>query len=452
MRHVSGRASRVRLGAGADGAPVPEGGVGELPLRTRRAILERLCERAKPGRERTDGTRAPRRIQLVQSKVIDDPRLSAEQRKDQLLKYYARVVEIGGEGVIVKALDAPYCIGRFTKKLKLWVKLKPEYGNEGEVPRLDCVIVGGYWSEAMRQGRRGQLSQFVVALRKSAGADEDGAYYTFGRIGTGYRVQQLTEINEQLKDNLVGYDPSDPPPYFHPGWDPRGEDKPDKIVRNVSKSVVLEIKCGELVKSDQFSVRCTFRFPRVERIRHDKGAADVDVVQQARDIFARPRQVVAVGGGRGRRRPSSWTPRTPTPGRGSSTTPRCGRSSRSAARTSWPMFPTSTPTTARPRPTTSSARAAATARSSTATRGSGGAASSTRRGPRSPWPPTSCSTRGRATSSRGRRTKTSRGSGATSSPSGATARAGRSPRATSPWTWPTPGTRASGAATGSSAN
>lgn len=299
--HVSGRAAREILGAGADGAPVPEGGVGELPLRTRRAILERLCERAKPGRERTDGTRVPRRIQLVRSKVIDDPRLSTEQRKDQLLKYYARVVEIGGEGVIVKALDAPYCIGRFTKKLKLWVKLKPEYGNEGEVPRLDCVIVGGYWSEAMRHGRRGQLSQFVVALRKSAGADEDGAYYTFGRIGTGYRVQQLTEINEQLKDNLVGYDPSDLPPYFHPGWDPRGEEKPDKIVRDVSKSVVLEIKCGELVKSDQFSVPCTFRFPRVERIRHDKGAADIDVVQQAKDIFARPRQVITVGGGRGRK-------------------------------------------------------------------------------------------------------------------------------------------------------
>lgn len=47
-------------------------------------------------------------------------------------------------------------------------------------------------------------------------------------------------------------------------------DRPDVYITDVSKSVVLEIRAGELVVSDQYPTLYTLRFPRVLRIRYDK--------------------------------------------------------------------------------------------------------------------------------------------------------------------------------------
>jgi DNA ligase-4 len=47
-------------------------------------------------------------------------------------------------------------------------------------------------------------------------------------------------------------------------------DRPDVYITDVSKSVVLEIRAGELVVSDQYPTMYTLRFPRVLRIRYDK--------------------------------------------------------------------------------------------------------------------------------------------------------------------------------------
>lgn len=47
-------------------------------------------------------------------------------------------------------------------------------------------------------------------------------------------------------------------------------DRPDVYITDVTKSVVLEIRAGELVVSDQYPTMYTLRFPRVLRVRYDK--------------------------------------------------------------------------------------------------------------------------------------------------------------------------------------
>ena len=70
------------------------------------------------------------------------------------------------------------------------------------------------------------------------------------------------------------------------------------IVRDPSKSLVLEIKCAELVVSTEYgSVGRTFRFPRVERVREDKGADDVSTLDEVRRVAERKRTVAKIGGG-----------------------------------------------------------------------------------------------------------------------------------------------------------
>jgi DNA ligase-4 len=47
-------------------------------------------------------------------------------------------------------------------------------------------------------------------------------------------------------------------------------DRPDVYITDLSKSVILEIRAGELQVSDQYPTLYTLRFPRVLRIRYDK--------------------------------------------------------------------------------------------------------------------------------------------------------------------------------------
>ena len=69
-------------------------------------------------------------------------------------------------------------------------------------------------------------------------------------------------------------------------------------MRDPSKSLVLEIKCAELVVSTEYgSVGRTFRFPRVERVREDKGADDVSTLDEVRRFAERKRTVAKIGGG-----------------------------------------------------------------------------------------------------------------------------------------------------------
>ena len=64
------------------------------------------------------------------------------------------------------------------------------------------------------------------------------------------------------------------PPQMYGRWVPSMSDRPDVYITDISKSVVLEIRAGELVVSDQYPTMYTLRFPRVLKIRYDKNWDD----------------------------------------------------------------------------------------------------------------------------------------------------------------------------------
>ena len=60
----------------------------------------------------------------------------------------------------------------------------------------------------------------------------------------------MREINRLLQQaGLEDWDQKKPPAYLQPGWKPKGDDRPDRIVSDVRKSVVLQVKCAELPPS-----------------------------------------------------------------------------------------------------------------------------------------------------------------------------------------------------------
>ena len=74
-----------------------------------------------------------------------------------------------------------------------------------------------------------------------------------------------------MKDNLEAFDPRFQPKVLGRKWTPGFSERPDLIVKDLSKSLVLEVRASELLASNNYLASgYTLRFPRVVKIRYDK--------------------------------------------------------------------------------------------------------------------------------------------------------------------------------------
>ncbi|CAN0490183.1 unnamed protein product [Ectocarpus sp. 8 AP-2014] len=81
--------------------------------------------------------------------------------------------------------------------------MKPEYSDQTEDMDL-LVLAAGFANGKMRSGL---LSKFLVGV---AVPNEDGQprkeYYPLARVGTGYSINELEDLNELLKDKWKSFD------------------------------------------------------------------------------------------------------------------------------------------------------------------------------------------------------------------------------------------------------
>ena len=161
-------------------------------------------------------------------------------------KFYDGALAMGHEGVMVKNLDAPYKPG---SRVGYMYKIKPV------METLDLVITGATWGE----GRRANwFGSFLISAR-----DEVGGFCTIGRLGTGFTDEVLAEITETLKPLVL-------------------EEAGKEVV--LKPGVVVEVAYEEIQKSPSYTSGYALRFPRLVRIRDDKGAEDADTVARVEQI------------------------------------------------------------------------------------------------------------------------------------------------------------------------
>jgi DNA ligase 4 len=162
-----------------------------------------------------------------------------------------------------------------------WIKLKTEYIDQlGDT--LDLVILGGYYGKERRVGRgttdsfMNHISQFLVGIMHKVDLKnpKNSIAKPFARVGTGYSDNELQVLREKLKPYMVTYD-SRFSPIFMNNWKYLQHDRPDAVITDLSKSMVLEIKASELCKTENYPTGLTLRFPRVVKIRYDKDWHDV---------------------------------------------------------------------------------------------------------------------------------------------------------------------------------
>jgi DNA ligase-1 len=155
----------------------------------------------------------------------------------------------GHEGVMVKALDAPYEAGR---RGASWRKVKP-------VRTLDLVVLAAEWGHGRR---RGWLSNLHLGARDP----ETGGFVMVGKTFKGLTDELLTWQTERFEEIAT--------------------EQGDHVV-HVRPELVVEIALDGVQSSTRYAGGVALRFARVRAYRPDKTAADADTIDAVRALLAR---------------------------------------------------------------------------------------------------------------------------------------------------------------------
>ncbi len=206
------------------------------PLKERREIL------AKNVKE------IPRKVQLAKRSLTKNIK-EAE-------KFYNIALSNLQEGVIIKNLQAFYLPGR--RVAGGWLKVKPI------LETLDLVIIGAIWGTGKRAGWLGSL---ILGCRDP----NSGDFLECGMLGSGLK-EKKTEKNDVTLEELTKL------------LKPNIESEKENEVK-IKPKVVLEVAYEEIQKSPKYSSGYALRFPRLIRIRWDKGQEEADTLERIKKIF-----------------------------------------------------------------------------------------------------------------------------------------------------------------------
>jgi DNA ligase-1 len=155
----------------------------------------------------------------------------------------------GHEGVMVKALDAPYEAGR---RGAGWLKVK-------RADTLDLVVLAAEWGHGRRQG---WLSNLHLGARDSA----TGGFVMLGKTFKGMTDEMLAWQTERLQKIETGR---------------------EGIIVHVRPELVVEVAFDGLQSSPRYPGGLALRFARVKGYRPDKRPDEADTIDTVRQIHAR---------------------------------------------------------------------------------------------------------------------------------------------------------------------
>jgi DNA ligase-1 len=181
--------------------------------------------------------RLPEELRVTRT-VTDDPDRAERFLEDALAR--------GHEGVMVKALDAPYEAGR---RGASWIKVKRAH-------TLDLVVLAAEWGHGRR---RGWLSNLHLGARDP----ETGGFVMLGKTFKGMTDEMLGWQTERLQEI---------------------ETERDGITVHVRPELVVEVAFDGLQSSTRYPGGLALRFARVKGYRPDKGPDDADTIDTVRAI------------------------------------------------------------------------------------------------------------------------------------------------------------------------
>jgi DNA ligase-1 len=166
---------------------------------------------------------------------------------DEATAFYERAIAGGHEGVMAKALDAPYDAGN---RGASWLKIK-------KVRHLDLVVLAAEWGSGRR---RGWLSNIHIGARSPT----DPTHFTM-----------LGKTFKGMTDEMLAWQTS--------SFLAREVDRDGHIVY-IHPEIVVEIAFNDVQRSSQYEGGLALRHARVVRYREDKTVAESDTIDAVRAI------------------------------------------------------------------------------------------------------------------------------------------------------------------------
>ena len=161
--------------------------------------------------------------------------------------FYADARAHGHEGLMAKALDAPYEAGR---RGAGWLKVKSAH-------TLDLVVIGVEWGSGRRKG-------WLSNLHLGARDPSTGGFVMLGKTFKGLTDETLEWQTRELLAR---------------------ETKRDQWTVYVRPELVVEIAFNDVQQSSQYPGGMALRFARVKGYRPDKRADEADTIDTVRRIF-----------------------------------------------------------------------------------------------------------------------------------------------------------------------
>ncbi len=196
----------------------------DLPLTERRTLLEKIADPS-----------------IMADQILSDSPELAE-------KIYARALDAGHEGLILKNPTSVYAPG---KRGKNWLKIKPV------METLDLVVIGAKWGE----GRR---ASFLGSYRLGCLDQATGKLLDIGWVATGLTDEALADLTEMFRELIL----------VQKGMEV--ELKP---------AVIFEVAYEEIQKSQSYSSGYALRFPRLVAVRDDKSLEEADTLERVVSLY-----------------------------------------------------------------------------------------------------------------------------------------------------------------------
>ena len=197
----------------------------DLPLSQRRRLLGAVLARSKARQAETFDVTTEEEVQGA----------------------FRRSRDQGYEGLVVKDPGSNYAMG---KRGSGWAKLKEELDT------LDVVIVAAEYGHGKRAG---VISDYTFAVRDG---DE---LRTVGKAYSGLTDKEIDEMTRRLKEITV---------------------KDFGYRRQVKPEIVVEVAFDSIQRSERHDGGFALRFPRIKRIRTDKGPGEIDDIEKVEKLFA----------------------------------------------------------------------------------------------------------------------------------------------------------------------
>ena len=209
-------------------------------------LVDREDLTTKPAKERFDTLARILPANLIIPRLVTGDKEAAQN-------FYDEALARGHEGVMAKALDAPYEAG---SRGAAWLKIKKAH-------TLDLVVIAVEWGSGRRKG-------WLSNLHLGALDPATGGFVMLGKTFKGMTDKMLAWQTERLLSL---------------------ETSREGHVVHVQPELVAEIAFNEVQESSTYPGGFALRFARVKRYRDDKSAKDADTIETVRALYEgqRPR-------------------------------------------------------------------------------------------------------------------------------------------------------------------